>query len=183
MEDFKYLCEYFEEYKWSSSKKIKRKIEDRFLKLIFEEDGFNSERNRKIIFGDLYEKDFDITHEQKIMFIKYCIHRMFENYLTEEEYKDLAIRKNLKRSYEIRDKDLYDAATFDDDIEEYFGRAVYFNLKKYGHRFHNPEYFQCQECGGLFIKNKNIRNTRQKYCKDCKIKIKNMQNCNYKKKK
>ena len=166
MEDFKYLCEYFEEYKWSSSEKTKKKIEDSFLTLVFEKDGFKFERNKKIIFGDLYEKDFNITHEQKKLFIKYCIHKMFENYLTEEEYKNLAIQKKLKRSYEIRDKDLYDSATFDDDIEEYFARTFYFKLKNNAWKFHDATYFQCPECGGLFKKSKN---NRQKYCSDCRI--------------
>lgn len=163
-----YLCEYFEDYKWSTSEKKKRKIEEIFLDFIFNKDSFKFKRNRNIIFGDLYEKDFDISHEQKLLFIKYCVHKMFENYLMEDEYKELAIKKHLKRSYLIRDKDLYDTATFDDDIEEYFGRTVFFELCNNKYKINNPKYFQCQECGSFFLKSKNKKVTIQKYCSTCR---------------
>lgn len=183
MDNFDFLCEYFEEYKSSSSLKEKNKIENAFLKLIFEENGFETTRNKNILFGDLYEDEFNITHEQKILFVKWCVHQMFKNFLTEEEYEIRSEEKKQKRAFELEFKYLWDTPSFDNRIEEYFSRTVYFKLRDNAWKFHNSAYFQCQECGGLFIRIENIRNTRQKYCLDCKSKVKNRQNCSYKRKK
>lgn len=171
MEDFEFLCEYFEEYKDSSSDKKKREIEDKFLKLIFSggKKSFTSTRNKQILFGDFYEKDFNITHKQKILFVKYCVHKMFEKFLTEEEYEIESERKKQKRAFELEYKFLWDTPSFDYRIEEYFHRTVFFELCNNKYKFNNPRYFQCQECGGFFLKSKNKKITNQKYCLDCKI--------------
>lgn len=180
---YDYLWEYFDEYKISNDKKQKNRIKESFIERIFSGEFFTLQESKNIIFGNLYENKFNISKEQKILFIKWCIGKMFENYLDEEEYENKCLEKGLKRVLEISDESLYDQDVLDYRLEKYFCRTIFFELCNNHYKINNPSYFQCKECGGFFLKNKNIKNNRQKYCAVCKKIVKNRQNCMYKKKK
>lgn len=179
-----YLWEFFVYYNFSHQEKEKQAILQLFLKLMFNKKSklFTFNRNNKIIFEDYYEKDFDISHDKKILFIKWCVKKMFENYLDEEEYEKKSFEKGLKRVLEINDKSLYDQDVENNRLEDYFSRTVFFELCNNNYKFNNPHYFQCQECGGFFLKSKNKKITNQKYCIDCKIIVSKRQSRNRSKK-
>lgn len=179
---YDYLWEYFVSYQMTENKKKKKKIINDFLEYIYTGDAFNTKESNDILFGNLYENKFGITKEQKHLFIKWCVRKMFNNYLDEEEYEKKSIAKGLKRVKEISYKSLYDQDIIENRLERYFCRTIFFELCNNSYKFHNPVYFQCQECGGWFIKITNIKNNRQKYCIDCRSIVKNRQNCEYKKK-
>ena len=181
--NYDYLWEYFVYYQMTENNKKKKKIMDDFLEYIYSGDVFHMKEIHDILFGNLYEDRFDIKKNQKHLFIKWCVKRMFDNYLDEEEYEKKSFEKGLKRVNEISDKSLYDQDVVEDRLERYFCRTIFFELCNNSYKFNNPSYFQCQECGGWFKKIANVKNNRQKYCLDCKSVVKNRQNCEYKKKK
>lgn len=181
--EYDYLWEYFDEYKITKKKSKKMQIEKDFIDYIYSGDAFILKKSREILFEDLYEKKFNITTEQKNLFIKWCVHKMFENYLDEEELEERAIERGYKDVSEVDFRFLFSHNVLDYRIEDYFCQTVFLNFYKKGKHFNNNNYFQCKNCGGLFLKPKNRNKNKQKYCLDCKKIVKNIQNCGYKRKK
>ena len=106
--NYDYLWEYFVYYQMTENNKKKKKIMDAFLEYIYSGEAFHTKESYDILFGNLYEDRFDIKKNQKHLFIKWCVKRMFDNYLDEEEYEKKSFEKGLKRVNEISDKCFYD---------------------------------------------------------------------------
>lgn len=169
MIEFDYLWEYFDEYKYTTNSQRKREVVEKYLSMVYSGEALLSSESQNIVFGNLYEDLFNISHEDKLKLIKCCVYDMFEKYLTEEDYEKKSLERGQKRLLCIRSDSLYDEDVLNERIDKYFKRYVYFTLKSYVHRVNNPKYFLCQECGMFFHKTGKRNQDKQKYCERCKV--------------
>ena len=171
---YKRWSDYFDAYLESDSERQKKLIKAAFIRRLFDDDleyDCDSLNTYETVKGDRLANYLNISVEQKDLFIKYFINKLFDYYKDEKSFEQYLIDKNSAYIREIKGDSLYDTYSPDYMIEKYIYRNLYRYIKTALKRLKNNIYFQCQCCGGVYKKNNPMYKTVQKYCNKCRSKF------------
>lgn len=160
---YEYFRNYYEEHKESN----KLKIFNDFYNIVVQKDTSMFFVDSGNVYKLLFEYDFvklgNFTEENFPLALKYCLKKIFDKYVVNEVYyADVTQTTDTSSIYPVGKSD-------EELIILYIQRNLLYQLKNWSKTYSTSKYQICKECGALFLKDKNPKNTSQLYCKDCKF--------------